>query len=131
VLEAHRRSEHGKIPLQGYLHDALQILDRIIRERHKMVTDAEVLQEIMHRYTAISRREAIQPAFDCLLGLVDEVYPVTAQHTEAAKTILLARHRLQSRDAIHIAIMQDHGSRQLLSFDRGYDSVPGLERLVR
>jgi hypothetical protein len=33
------------------------------------VTDAEVLQEILHRYVAIDRRDAIQPAFDALLGV--------------------------------------------------------------
>ncbi len=111
-------------------HDALLILDRVIRERRKLVTDAEVLQEILHRYTAIDRREAIQPAFDCLLGLVDEVYPVTVQHTEAAKNILLGRNQIQARDAIHIAIMQSYGLRQLLSFDRGFDTVQGLERIM-
>jgi hypothetical protein len=40
------------------------------------VTDAEVLQEIMHRYVAIDRRDAIQPAFDALFGVVDEVLSV-------------------------------------------------------
>jgi hypothetical protein len=33
------------------------------------VTSAEVLQEILHRYVAINRRDAIQPAFDALPGV--------------------------------------------------------------
>ena len=33
-----------------------------------LLTDAEVLQEILHRYVAINRRDAIQPAFDALLA---------------------------------------------------------------
>ncbi len=32
-----------------------------------MVTDAEVLNEILHRYTAIDRREAIGPALQLIL----------------------------------------------------------------
>ena len=44
-----------------------------ITEGRKLVTDVEVLQEIMHRYVAIQRRDAIQPAFDAILGIVDEV----------------------------------------------------------
>jgi hypothetical protein len=35
----------------------------------RLVTDAEVSQEICHRYVAINRREAIQPAFDAILGV--------------------------------------------------------------
>ena len=38
--------------------DAQQLLERCISERIPLVTDAEVLQEILHRYTAIRRRDA-------------------------------------------------------------------------
>ena len=46
---------------------------RRLLERRRLLTDAEVLQEILHRYVAIDRRDAIQPAFDALLGIVDQV----------------------------------------------------------
>jgi len=42
-----------------------------------LVTNAEVLQEILHRYVAMNRRDAIQPAFDALTGVVDEVLAAT------------------------------------------------------
>ena len=41
-----------------------------------LCTDAEVLQEILHRYLAIRRPEFIDPAFETLLGVVDVVYPI-------------------------------------------------------
>src|SRR5262249_32393409 len=44
-------------------HDAQRLLEKLISERQRLVTDAEVLQEILHRYVAISRPDAIQPAF--------------------------------------------------------------------
>jgi hypothetical protein len=43
-----------------------------------VATDAEVLQEILHRYSAIARSDAIQPAFEALLGVVDEVFPIAS-----------------------------------------------------
>ena len=52
------------------------ILERLIAAGERLVTDAEVLQEILHRYTAIDKREAIGPAFDLTLGIVDEVIPI-------------------------------------------------------
>ena len=53
--------------------DAQRWLEKLITDRERLVTDAEVLQEILHRYVAIDRRDAIHPAFDALLGLVDQV----------------------------------------------------------
>jgi len=49
--------------------DAQRLLERLVSERQRLVTDAEVLQEILHRYVAVDRRDAIQPAFDTLLGI--------------------------------------------------------------
>src|SRR2546425_1359059 len=44
--------------------DAQRRLEQLVNERQRLVTDAEVLQETLHRYVAINRRDAIQPAFD-------------------------------------------------------------------
>src|SRR5271166_6185871 len=83
--------------------DAQRLLERLLSERVRLVTDAEVLQEVLHRYVAIDRRDAIQPAFDALLGIVDEVMPVDLAATERAKMIVLGSRRLSARDALHLA----------------------------
>jgi hypothetical protein len=63
--------------------------------RVRLVTDTEVLQEILHRYVAIDRRDAIQPAFDAILGIVDQVLPVDLVAAERAKSIVLgSTHQL-------------------------------------
>ena len=49
---------------------ALRMLERAVTNRERLVTDAEVFQEILHRYVAIGRRDAIQPAFDALNAAV-------------------------------------------------------------
>ncbi len=84
--------------------DAQLLLERLARDRRRLVSDAEVLQEILHRYTAINRRDAIQPAFDVLLGIVDEVLPVDYAVAEEAKGIVLSYRSLSARDAIHLAV---------------------------
>lgn len=110
--------------------DAQRALERLVSARERLATDAEVLQEILHRYVAIDRRAAIQPAFDALLGVVDDVFPVDARTVERAKTIVLARQRLSARDALHVAVMEQHGIARILSFDDGFDDVPGIERVT-
>ena len=109
--------------------DAQRLLERLISERRRLVTDAEVLQEILHRYVALRRRDAIQPAFDAVLGIVDEVFPVDGRAVERAKTAVLGQRRLSSRDALHVAVMSLHGVDRIVSFDAGFDEVPGITRL--
>jgi predicted nucleic acid-binding protein len=109
--------------------DAQRLLEKFISERHRLVTDAEVLQEILHRYTAIQRRDAIQPAFNALLGVVDQVLPVDRGAVERAKEIVLGYQELSARDAVHLAVMEHHGIDRILSFDSGFDQFPGITRL--
>ena len=109
--------------------DAQRLLEKLVSQRERLVTDAEVLQEILHRYVAINRRHDIQPAFDALLNAVDEVLPVDRAVVERAKQIILAYQRLSARDAVHLAVMERHGIERILSFDTGFDGFPGVTRL--
>ena len=96
----------------------------------RMITDAEVFQEILHRYRAIDRFDMIQHAFDVLLGIVEEVHAIALTDVERAKSTLLERPRLSARDALHIAVMTRHGIGRILSFDRGFDGIPDIERVT-
>ncbi len=109
--------------------DARRLLEKVIGERQRLVTDAEVLQEILHRYVAINRRDAIQPAFDALLGVVDQVLAVDRSIAERAKQIVLGYRQVSARDAVHLAVMEHHGIERILTFDSGFDGLPGITRL--
>lgn len=111
--------------------DAQQLLEQCVARGERLVTDAEVMQEILHRYVAIDRRDAIQPAFESLLAVVDEVLPITARDATRAKDIALGSAKLSARDAIHLAVMEHHRIATILSFDRGFDGHPGITRLAR
>ena len=106
-----------------------RLLERCVAEDQRLVTDAEVFQEILHRFVAINRRDAIQPAFDVLLAVADEVFPVDLPIVERAKTIVFGNERMSARDALHLAVMQRQGVDRILSFDRGFDGFPGVERI--
>jgi len=38
---------------------------------------------------------------------------------------------MSARGALHIAVMERHGIRSILSFDADFDRWPGLERIYR
>jgi len=109
--------------------DAQRLVEKLISSRQRLVTSAEVLQEILHRYSAISRREAIQPAFDALLNIVDQVFAVDQAAAERAKEIVMGYPKMSARDAMHLAIMEAQKIDQILSFDSGFDGFPGVARL--
>ena len=109
--------------------EAQVLLERLVAAGERLVTDAEVLQEILHRYTAIDKREAILPAFQLVLGVVDDVLGIEKVDVLRAGEIVQNRALLSARDAVHIAVMERHGIRSILSFDADFDRWPGLKRI--
>lgn len=109
--------------------EAQILLERLIAAGERLVTDAEVLQEILHRYTAIDKRDAIRPALRLTLDIVDDVFPIDKADVLRASEIGLDRALLSARDAIHIAIMERQKIRSILSFDVDFDRWPGLKRI--
>ena len=109
--------------------DAQRLLEKFAAEGVRLVSDAEVLQEILHRYVAVERRQAIQPAFEALLGVVDEVHSVELRDVERARSICLSYESLSTRDALHVAIMERYKISTIMSFDAGFEGYPGLTRI--
>ena len=97
------------------------LLERLISAGRRLVTDAEVLQEIVRRYAAIDKREAIGPAFQLLLDVVDDVLAIEKADVLRAGEIVQNRALLSARDSVHIAVMERHGIQSILSFDGDFD----------
>ena len=110
--------------------DAQRLLERCVADEERLVTDAEVLQEILHRYSAIGRRDAISPAFEALLAVVDEVFPIELRDVERSRDVLLAIPGLSARDALHVSVMERRSIARILSFDAGFDALPGVARIL-
>jgi hypothetical protein len=111
-------------------HASRRILERVIASSERLVTDVEVIQEILHRYAAIGRRDAIVPCIEALLGVVDEVLSVDLEDAIRARDLVLEHAAASARDALHVAIMERHGVTRILSFDAGFERFAGLERVA-
>jgi predicted nucleic acid-binding protein len=109
---------------------ARRALEEAVASGESLCTNAEVLQEILHRYTAVNRRNEMDAAFDALLAIVDVVYPVERADVERARRLLRTTPRLSARDALHVAVMQARDVGRILTFDRGFDGIPGIVRLA-
>ena len=104
------------------------LLAKALREGRRLVTDAEVFQEILHRYASLGRHDAIRPTFDVLLHEVDEVLPVTFEVMAVARDIVMQHRDARARDAVHVAVTRLFGIPEILSFDRGLDRIAGVRR---
>ena len=95
-----------------------------------LVTDAEVLQELLHRYLALRLWPQGKEVFHRFADLMRErVEPVHAADVEQAALLADEYPELGARDLLHAAVMQRLGVRRLVSADAGFDRLSGLERL--
>jgi uncharacterized protein len=108
---------------------ARRLLERAIVDNEPLGTDVEVLQELLHRYLLIGRRDAIGPAWDAIVGVVDVIHPVEREDVDRARRLVGTASALSARDALHLAVMQRHGITRILTFDAGFDGILGIERV--
>ena len=71
----------------------------------------------------------IDPAFEAVLGIIDVVYPIEHGDVERARRILRSSPERSARDSIHIAVMHARDIDRVMRFDRGFDGIPGIQRL--
>ena len=108
---------------------ATRFLEQVARGSVDAVTDAEVLQEILHRYRALGRWVEGRIVYDTARIVFPEALPVTADVMDRARGLLNEYSVLMARDAVHAAVVQVHGLNSICSFDRDFDKVSGLRRI--
>ncbi len=109
---------------------AQHLLERSIVDGIPMVTDAEVYQEILHRYVGIKRKDMIPLAYEALDAVVDQVLPVDSETMRKAKELVVqSTWHWSARDALHLAVMQQHNIQSILSFDSDFDHFPSVVRV--
>ena len=108
---------------------ARRLLARVRAGELEGCTSTEVLQEILYRYTALDRIGLAVEVYELFVQICSVVYPVPLADTDLAKNLLQERPETGARDAVHAAVMLNNGVSAIASFDRGFDAIPGVERL--
>jgi uncharacterized protein len=92
-------------------------------------TDAEVLQEILHRYRSLKVPDIGFQLFDTVSQLGIPILAVSDRTLREARTLLEQYPSLSTRDGVHLGVMREHGIEEVLSYDRGFSQVPWVKRL--
>ena len=105
------------------------MLAEIQAGREEANVDTEVLQEIVYVYWYRKHLEEGLAYLDRLLVLFPAPVPVTGDTIAAARDILAAHPQLEPRDAIHAAVVVNHGLEAIISADRAFDQISEIKRL--
>jgi predicted nucleic acid-binding protein len=108
---------------------AAAFLERVARGSVDAAIDAEVLQEILHRYRSLRRWVEGRLVYDTARIVFPEVLPVTTEVMNYARQLLDQYSGLMAREAVHAAVVAVHGLDSITSFDRDFDKVTGLRRI--
>ncbi|MEO8470527.1 MAG: type II toxin-antitoxin system VapC family toxin [Chloroflexota bacterium] len=106
-----------------------RLLARVADGTLDAVTSVEVIQEILHRFTAIRRPEIGAAMARDALDLFAPVLPVTHAVMRRMPELIEAHPTLSARDLVHVATCLQEGIADIVSPDRGFDSVPGIRRV--
>ena len=111
-----------------YRDSCNRIIEWLESDARNYVTNTEILQEILHVYN--SRREMSRGIrlVENLLRLLPAVIPITATEIRTAVRLLRETPGLSSRDAIHAAVVIEHGLEGIVSADRIFERIVGIRR---
>ena len=105
-----------------------KFLERVAAETIEAAIDAEVLQEILHRYRALNRWREGRLVYDTARIVFPEVLAVTGEVLDGARGLMDDHRGLMARDALHASVVVVYGLTSITSFDHDFDRVKGLER---
>jgi len=108
---------------------ALAAIGRVASGSVDAALDAEVLQEIIHRYRALNRWTEGRNVYALARTVFPEVLPITGQIMDRAKTLADADNSLSARDAVHAAVVLVNELDGIYTFDSDSDRIPGIRRI--
>lgn len=90
----------------------------VFEEERALVTSAEVMQELLHAYLAVSRRAEIDRAFTLVESCTQEVWSVDPEDIRLAWALAESHPALAARDLVHLATCKRRSVDEVMTFDR-------------
>ena len=109
---------------------AIRFLEQVAAGTTAAAVDAEVLQEIIHRYLALNRWPDGRRVYQLARTLLPEVLPITGEVMDQAKALIDGNASLSARDALHAAVVGVYKLDGICTFDRDFDRITGCTRVT-
>ena len=98
--------------------EARLFFQKAIEQRIKLVTSAEVLQELLHAYLPVDRMETLDAAFTLAESCIKEVWAIEHEDVRLARLLQANHPGLGARDLLHLACCRRKGVDEIKTFDR-------------
>ncbi len=108
---------------------AVHFLKRVAAGEIEANVDAEVLQEIMHRYLALHRWKEGRQVYNLARKLFPEALAITGAVMDNAKRLADDDPDISARDAVHAAVVATYQLEGIYTFDKDFDNIPGCCRV--
>lgn len=108
--------------------EAQQFFLQSSREGNKLVTSAEVLQELLHVYLPVGRVATLDAALELATRGVDRVLPIDAESVLEARALADKHPELTARDLLHLAVCRINRIKEIKTFDRSLLTAFNKER---
>jgi hypothetical protein len=108
---------------------SVAFLASVAEERLEAIIDAELLQEILHRYRALNRWIEGRRVYDLTRQIFPTVLPITSEILDRARTLLDDYDGLIARDALHAAVVEINNLEAVYSYDRDFDRITTIKRM--
>jgi len=113
-------------PPSAYRDSCLEILDAIERDEVDAQISTVVLEEVWNleltdRVGGIDGLTAdAYELFSPVLAVTDEIF---------ARALALPHSKIGAKDRVHVATCLEHGIERIVTADKGFDTVAGLQRI--
>lgn len=112
----------GEHPLRA---EARSFFEETLVRDERLVTSAEVLQELLHAYLPVNRLETLDAALALAEARVPVVWPVEGEDVRLARALVGRFPGLGARDLLHVACCKRREVRDVKSFDRALAAAFG------
>jgi predicted nucleic acid-binding protein len=109
---------------------AVHFLKRVAAGEIEATVDAEVLQEIMHRYLSLRRWKEGRQVYTLARKLFPEALAITSAVMDNAKRLADEDPDISARDAVHAAVVATYQLEGICTFDKDFDNIPGCRRVA-
>ena len=108
---------------------SVAFLKRVAAGEVEATVDAEVLQEVIHRYRALRQWPEGRRVYELARRLFPEILAITCEVMDRAKQLVDADAQVSARDSVHAAVVAEYKLEGICTFDRDYDRIQGCRRI--
>lgn len=107
----------------------VKILESLAHGKIEGISDCEVIQEILYRYSRIGKRDSGIKLSQEVMKSMPSLLPIEKEDVWLAGNLLESYPSIEARDAIPMGIMLNRNLHLIISADKHFDQIQEIKRI--